>query len=108
MIRFLHWTFGFLLFLTTGYAQKAKPRQQQKAEKALTSYLDGILRSSNTIHWAYKEGNMTIDSGFAVDENGVLSVTVRFVQPDSGSYLVRFAAPVTRLTTAVEDEYYIY
>ena len=89
-------------------AQHDTRGEQQKAERELTGYLNGLLKVSNTIHWAYRDGKMTIDSGFSINKTGILSVTVRFHHPDSGFYRVRFASPVACLTRIVEDLYYVF
>jgi hypothetical protein len=101
-------TISLLLFAVTVSAQQDVKPKRQKAQKDLTSYLNSLLSASNTIHWAYKDGKMTIDSGFSIDTAGILSVTVRFHHPDSGFYRVRFASPVACLTRAVEDLYYVF
>src|ERR1700744_5077421 len=97
-----------LVFTASAIAPDKKPKEQQKAEKELTACLNSILKVSNTIHWAYKDDNMTIDSGFEIDNSGTLSVTVRYYHPDSGYYRVRLAAPVACLARVDEDIYYVF
>lgn len=97
-----------LLFLALSLNAYPQTHKAEHSEKKWTAYLNNILKHSESIHWAYKDRPMTIDSAFAINSEGILSVTVRYHNADSGYYRVRWAVPVTRLTKATEDLYYVY
>lgn len=91
---------GCYLFLNTATAQP-----QQKAEKDFLNQLNSILKNSRQQHWNF-EGAMTIDSAFAINETGVLSVTVRYTN-DTSFVRVRMAAPVNKIKGVAYDLYLI-
>jgi hypothetical protein len=52
-------------------------QSKQLVEKEFTKELNSILKNSKEQHWKYT-GVMTIDTAFAINKEGVLSVTVRY------------------------------
>lgn len=105
MKRF-HLLFFFAVFFAINLAAQAKTAQQLKAEKNLTAELDEILRHSATIHWAYTD-SMTIEEGFSIDANGVLSVIVRYYDAGGNYYRVKIASPVNKLNEVIYDMYIV-
>ncbi len=90
----------FLLAPTVTLAQS-----QQKAEKEFVAHLNEILKDSDEQHWKYK-GAMTVDSAFAINKEGILSVTVRYTD-DSSFVRTRMEAPVKSIKGVAYDLYLI-
>ena len=78
---------------------------KEKAQNALVKELNTILRISDQHHWAY-EGKMTVDSAFAIDKNGILSMTVNY-KTDSTNIKVRMEAPIYKARSVLYDLYLI-
>lgn len=78
---------------------------QQKAEKEFVTHLNNILKYSDEQHWKYK-GVMTIDSAFAINKEGILSVTVRYTD-DTSFIRTRMEAPVKNIKWVAYDLYLI-
>ena len=78
---------------------------KEKAQNALVKELNTILRISDQHHWAY-EGKMTVDSAFAIDKNGILSMTVNY-KTDSTNIKVRMEAPIYKARSVFYDLYLI-
>ena len=91
---------GCSVFLNTAIAQT-----KQKAEKKFIDQLNTILKNSKQQHWNY-EGMMTIDSAFAINVAGILSVTVRYTT-DASFVIVRMAAPINKIQQVDYDLYLI-
>ena len=83
----------------------ATAQTRQKAETAFLAELNNILKNSREQHWRYK-GAMTIDSAFAIDKNGVLSITVRYTE-DADVVITRMEAPVKNINQVAYDLYLI-
>ena len=52
-----------------------------------------------------EEPACTIDSAFAIDEKGVLSLTLRYQKKDSSFYLQRYAVPLHLISQVFYDVY---
>lgn len=78
---------------------------KEKAQNALVKELNIILRSSDQHHWAY-EGKMTVDSPFAIDKKGILSMTVNY-KTDSTNIKVRMEAPIYKAKSVIYDAFLI-
>jgi hypothetical protein len=91
---------SFLLAPTVATAQS-----KQKAEKEFLAHLNDILKDSDEQHWKYK-GVMTIDSAFAINKEGILSVTVRYTD-DTSFIRTRMEAPVKNIKWVAYDLYLI-
>ena len=92
--------FIFMLLPITVFSQT-----KEKAQDALVKELNTILRSSDQHHWAY-EGKMTVDSDFAIDKNGILSMTVNY-KTDSTNVKVRMEAPINKAKSVLYDAFLI-
>jgi len=92
------------LFLFTGI-QTVTAQSKQKAEQNFLKQLNSILKNSKNQHWAY-EGVMHIDSAFAINKAGLLSVTLRYTT-DSSLKRVRMVAPVGKIAGVIYDIYLI-
>lgn len=83
----------------------ASAQTKQKAEKEFVAELNSILKKSKEQHWKYK-GLITIDSAFAINKEGILSVTVRY--NDEGSVVkTRMEAPLKNIQLVAYDLYLI-
>lgn len=80
-------------------------QSQQKAEKEFLAHLNNILKDSDEQHWKYK-GVMTVDSAFAINKEGILSVTVRYTD-DTSFIRTRMEAPVKNIKWVAYDLYLI-
>ncbi len=79
---------------------------KQKAEKEFVNELNNLLKKSkDNDHWDLK-GNMTIEKGFAIDKQGLLSVTVRFTE-EGNFILKKMVAPVKNAKEVLYDLYLI-
>jgi hypothetical protein len=81
-------------------------QSKQKVEKEFLTQLNTILKKSKQEHWKYK-GTMTIDSAFAINKEGILSVTVHYTDDDSAVVRVRMEAPVKKILRVAYDLYLI-
>ncbi len=94
---------SFLLILLMPIIASAQTKQ--KAEKEFVAKLNSILKNSKEQHWKYT-GVMTIDSAFAINKEGVLSVTVRYTD-DASVVKTRMEAPVKKIKSVAYDLYLI-
>jgi len=83
-----------------------KAQTKQKAEKEFLKQLNIALKNSKQQHSAYEGSVMTIDSAFAINKEGILSVTVRYTN-DSSFVRTRMTAPVSKIDTVRYDFYLI-
>ena len=73
--------FIITFFLLLQFAVQAQTKQ--KAEQKFVNQLNSILiNSKDNDHWG-QTGAMTIDSAFAINKAGILSLTVRYIADDS-------------------------
>ncbi|MBC7418264.1 MAG: hypothetical protein H7325_08930 [Pedobacter sp.] len=91
--------FAFILQLPL-HAQSKK-----KAEKGFVQQLNTLIKKSSRQSSGYN-GIMTIDSAFAINKQGMLSVTVRY-RSDTSFIRVRTTAPVNKINTLRYDLYMI-
>lgn len=97
--------FAYLIFFLL--APTVTPAQsQQKAEKDFLKQLNGILKDSKEQHWKY-QGVKTIDSSFAINKAGILSVTVRYTNEDGHFIRTRMEAPIKTIKWVAYDLYLI-
>lgn len=83
----------------------ASAQSKKKAEKEFVAALNSVLKNSKEQHWRYT-GKMTIDSAFAINKEGILSVKVRYT--DEGSVVItRMEAPVKNIQSVAYDLYLI-
>jgi hypothetical protein len=83
----------------------ATAQSKQKAEKAFLHQLNTILKNAKQQHWNF-EGTMTIDTAFAINKEGILSVTVRYTN-DTSFVRTRLEAPVNKIKRVAYDLYLI-
>jgi hypothetical protein len=96
----------FICLVVFLFTPTATPAQsQQKAEKEFLAHLNNILKDSDEQHWKYK-GVMTVDSAFAINKKGILSVTVRYTD-DTSFIRTRMEAPVKNIKWVAYDLYLI-
>ena len=93
-------SYFFLLFPIMGAAQT-----KQKAEKDFLKELNSILKNAKEQHWKYK-GIMTTDAAFAINKEGILSVTVRY-NDDGNVVKTRMEAAVKNIKSVAYDLYLI-
>lgn len=91
------------LSLSLQFPASAQPKQ--KAEREFLKQLNNIVKNSKEQHWAYT-GTMSIDSAFAINKEGILSVTVRYTN-DSSFIVSRMEAPVSNIEYVAYDLYLI-
>jgi hypothetical protein len=84
----------------------ATAQSKQKTEQAFVKQLNKILLDSKQQHWKYK-GTMTVDSAFAINTNGILSVTTRYTDDDATFIITRMEAPVKAIRQVAYDLYLI-
>lgn len=94
-----------LFFIFIALPITAFSQTKEKAQDALVRELNTILRSSDQHHWAY-EGKMTVDSAFAIDKKGILSMTVNY-KTDSTNIKVRMEAPIYKAKSVLYDAFLI-
>ena len=92
----------FLLFPLLVMAQT-----KQKAEREFVAELNSIIKNSTQQHWAYEGQKMTIDSPYAINKNGILSVTVSYIDADGKKTISRMEAPVKQIKNVAYDLYVI-
>jgi len=90
----------FLSLLTNAQTKK------QNAEKEFLNQLNSILINSKDQDWAHN-GTMTVDSAFAINKEGILSVTVHYTDDDSAVVSMRMEAPVKKILRVAYDLYLI-
>lgn len=84
----------------------ASAQTKQKAEKDFVNLLNSILKNSKDEDWQ-PGGKMTIDSAFAINKAGILSLTVRYTADDSSFTRARMEAPVNKIWRIAYDLYLI-
>lgn len=92
----------FLLFPLLVLAQT-----KQKAEREFVAELNNIIKNSTQQHWAYEGQKMTIDSPYAINKNGILSVTLSYVDDEGKKTITRMEAPVKHIKNVAYDLYVI-
>ncbi len=95
----------FIIALIVFFQINTIAQTKQKAEKAFVAELNKIISNSKEQHWAYK-GVMAIDSAFAINKKGDLSVTVRYTE-DNDVVIARMVAPIKRKMRVAYDLYLI-
>ena len=78
---------------------------RKESQTTFLSELNDVLKNSKDQHWKYP-GEMTIDSAFAINKKGIMSVTVRY-KTDSSFVRVRMEAPINRVKKVAYDLYLI-
>lgn len=78
---------------------------KQKAENELLKELNKVLKKSPNHHWEH-DGKMSIDSAFAINTQGNLTLTVRYTT-DTSVLVVRTEAPLNKIVWAEKDVYLI-
>ena len=96
----------FFLLFTLALFNNATAQSSAELQKHSLAQLNSVLRSSPHHHWAFEGEKMKIDSPFAVNSDGLLSVTLQY-STDTGSYKIRFTAPLQSITKVVHDVYLI-
>jgi hypothetical protein len=81
-------------------------QSKQVAEQEFVSQLNHILKISKPQQWGSERTTMSIDSAFALNKEGILSVTVRYTK-DSTYTRVRKEAPVNKIIHVAYDLYLI-
>lgn len=117
-------TILLLLIGCTLFTQGATAQSKQKAEKAFLKELNNILKKTPYHHWAFEprpqldsnyepipvskdaRSNMRIDSAFAINAAGTLSVTLRYLN-DSSFVRARMEVPVKDIKSMEYDLYLI-
>jgi hypothetical protein len=86
---------------------KSLAQTKQTATADFLKALNQVLQTSKQQHWAF-DGPMKIDSAFAINSAGILSVTVRYDNiDDSTSVRVRMEAPINKVKYVGYDLYLI-
>ena len=96
-----------IVFLVLLLPFTAMAQPGEKAKKKFLAELNGILKNSKeNDHWN-QPGIMSIDSPFAINTQGILSVTVRFKDEDGEVVRARMQAPVEKIVDVAYDLYLI-
>jgi hypothetical protein len=94
--------FCLVIFCFFSISTFAQPKQ--KAEAEFLQVLNKVVKLSVSQHWAY-EDPFTVDSAFHITGD-TLTATFRFTN-DTGSYRIRYAAPVSKILRVDRDVYFI-
>jgi hypothetical protein len=86
----------FFLFLLLCSSFVCHAQTKKKSEQEFLKQLNSILKNSKQQHWAYEGNAMSIDSAFAINKEGILSVTVRYTS-NTSFVRVRMTAPSVKL-----------
>lgn len=97
----------FLIFLLAFVPLFLFAQSKTKAEAAFVAELNAIINNSTQQHWAYEGEKMTIDSAFAISKNGILSVTISYINNEGKKTITRTEAPVNRIERVAYDLYLI-
>jgi hypothetical protein len=92
----------FLILSMILLIQMPAHAQRTKTEEKFIGQLNKVLKASSTQHWYYKDYKMTIESPFAIEEGGILSVTVRYTN-DTSSFVVRTEGVLNKMEGVVQD-----
>jgi len=95
----------FLFFCLVIFPVLLSAQAKQKVEKEFLNSLNTVLNKSDKIHWS-DAGKMSVDTPFHINQAGMLSVTVTY-QADSSLYKIRMIAPVSKIQSVIQDEYFI-
>jgi len=91
--------------IETHESDKKPSKKEFYLEQRFVDKLNQILLTTPHMDWKF-EGKMKIDSMFSVNENGMLSVTLRYIK-DSSFYKVRMEAPLNKIHSIDQDIYII-
>ncbi len=94
----------FCLALSCFFSISISAQTKQKAEAEFLQLLNKVVKQSVSQHWAY-EDPFTVDSAFHITGD-TLTATFRFTN-DSGSYRIRYAAPISKISSVDQDVYII-
>ncbi len=84
------------LFFCLLLSLAASAQTKQKAEKEFIDQLNNILINSKEDDWQ-TGGKMSVDSVFAINKAGILSLSVRYTKEDSSFVRARMEAPVNKI-----------
>ncbi|MFV5702509.1 hypothetical protein ACM55F_11610 [Flavobacterium sp. XS2P12] len=91
------------LFQINTYAQ---PKQQ--SEKAFVAELNNILKNTKEENEGFKfDGEKIIEQEFAINEQGILSLIIRYNNRDGTFYKSRMEAPINKIQGLSYDLYLI-
>ncbi len=94
------------LFFCLLLSLAASAQTKQKAEKEFIDQLNNILINSKEDDWQIG-GKMSVDSVFAINKAGILSLSVRYTKEDSSFVRARMEAPVNKIWRIAYDLYLI-
>ncbi|WP_462219139.1 hypothetical protein [Ferruginibacter sp.] len=94
------------LFFCLLLSLAASAQTKQKAEKEFIDQLNNILINSKEDDWQ-TGGKMSVDSVFAINKAGILSLSVRYTKEDSSFVRARMEAPVNKIWRIAYDLYLI-
>ena len=94
-----------VIFLTVAQFSSVLAQSKTKSEKIFVQELNTVLKNSKR-HASNYEDKMTIDTLFAINKEGILSVTLRYTN-DSSYKRVRLQAPVKDISLVLYDLYVI-
>ena len=98
-----------LILVFTGFLNaeaQTKSSQQKKIEKKFLKQLNVIINNGHPQHHWSTESRYTVAQPFAIDDSGVISVTLRYTN-DTSWYLHRMQMPMSALKGIVWDIYAI-
>jgi hypothetical protein len=94
----------YCLSLFCFFSISISAQTKQKAEAEFLQLLNKVVKISISQHWAY-EDPFTIDSAFHITGD-TITATIKFTD-DSGFYRIRYAAPVSKISSIDRDVYFI-
>ena len=94
------------LFFCLLLSLAASAQTKQKAEKEFIDQLNNILINSKEDDWQ-TGGKMSVDSAFAINKAGILSLSVRYTKEDSFFVRVRMESPINKIWRIAYDLYLI-
>src|SRR6218665_1120199 len=87
-----------LLILAMLLPMLAFSQSKQKATGNFLKELNNIIQhSDDNDHWNI-QGTMSVDTPFAINNKGILSVTVRFINEEGETRRARMEASVNKIT----------
>jgi len=96
----------FLLFIVFNSSGTAQPKQQ--AEKGFVAELNNIIKNTIEENEGFKfDGEKIIEQEFAINKQGILSLTLRFNNRDGTFYKAKMEAPINKIQGLSYDLYLI-
>jgi hypothetical protein len=98
----------FIIVIITLFQINTYAQPKQQAEKAFVAELNNLIKNTKEENEGFKfDGEKIIEQEFAINEQGVLSLTLRYKNNDGTFYKSRMESPINKIQGITYDLYLI-